>query len=298
MSQAGSSYGGRKIEISEVPSKGLPEDVKLSWFVDIEALCDDVKGQPLISVGYVVGDVKTGKVYEVGRHSLASDQHSENQKERYQKQLKKEHRYIRTRGRFANRHQPYEWLGTPRCIKEFWESEKIGPPKELLELISDEATCPEFAMERFMATEDRWNIRSIGTDNPAYDIVRINKALLDYVPKRPYDFRYSKSGDYLNVIDPSSEMKGLPKAIRDEIWKRTKGQNGGMTHRPDDDAYDIFRMAVLVRRACKYFEEAIPSGSASAVEIVDQLESENFVKIQKLPQSNESVANQCLGTYC
>lgn len=45
-----------------------------------------------------------------------------------------------------------------------------------------------------------------------------------------------------------------------------------MTHRPDDDAYDIFRMAVLVRRACVYFEEAVPFGHPVAVEIVDQLE--------------------------
>lgn len=267
-------YGGREIEITKVPGGGLPEDVKLSWFVDIESLCDDSHGQPLISVGYVVGDVESGKVYEIGRHSLRADKHSENDAivQRYAAQVRQPSMYMRTRGRFANRHKPYEWFGTYRCIKEFWESDKIGPPKELLELIEDEAVTPELAMERFMSVEDRWHIRSVGTDNPAYDIARINSALKDYVPSRQFDFRYSKSGDYLSVIDPSEQMKGLPKAIREEIYKRTKGAGGGMTHRPDDDAYDIFKMAVLVRRACAYFEEAISSGHPIASEIVDQLE--------------------------
>jgi len=274
MANTDTKYGGREIEITKVPAGGLPDDVKLSWVVDIESLCDDSHGQPIISVGYVVGDVESGKVYEVGRHSLRADKHSENAAiaQRYEQQLKQPGRYMRTRGRFANRHAPYEWLGTSRCIKEFWESDRIGPPKELLELLEEEAVSPELAMERFMSVEDRWHIRSVGTDNPAYDIVRINAALKDYVPGRQFDFRYSKSGDYLCVIDPSEQMKGLPKAIRDEIYKRTKGAGGGMTHRPDDDAYDIFRMAVLVRRACAYFEEAVPFGHPDAVKVVDQLE--------------------------
>lgn len=270
-------YGGRTIEITKEPKNGFPDDVELAWTVDIESMCDDSHGQPIISVGYVVGDIKTGKVYEVGRHSLQADKFSENDciVDRYKKQKKKQGRYMRTRGRFVNRHQPYPWIGTPRCIKEFWESDKIGPPKELLELINEEAVTPELAMKRFMSVEERWRIAKICTDNPAYDIVRLNAALKDYVPKRQFDFRYSKDGDYLSVVDPSSEMKGLPKAVRDEIWKRTKGKDGGMTHRPDDDAYDIFRMAFLVRRACKYFEEAIPEGHPSAVEIVDRLEKDS-----------------------
>jgi len=123
-----------------------------------------------------------------------------------------------------------------RCKKEFWDKnpillENLGPSPYNTkdEAWKDIARYLDDLHERYYVT--------ILSDNPAFDIGRIDHNLYWYAGRLP--MRYTPKGDYRPVSDPSEQLKMCPYWFQKEFKRRFKHLH---SHFPEEDAEYIYTL--------------------------------------------------------
>ncbi len=242
----------------ELSTRKLDEGEKLLLVVDIEGVGDELELQPVLSIGWVVcrrinfdSSVEPEEeIYEKGRVTFKPDISSDSS------ELRKEYKDFLEREESHSRRidipdpkryiSHYCWFFSTRCYNEFWKQQ----PAQLLETLYEESLCPERAISYFLSVEDRFPIGEVMSDNPSYDLTRIDFAIKRYTYRsRRYGMHYTKEGKYRTVSDPSEIYHYLPPKIK-SIIKQDKA-----THFPDDDALDIYRFALKIKRAVNDWEK-------------------------------------------
>jgi len=165
---------------------------------------------------------------------------------------------------FDHKECPFE----ARCLREFWS--KYRPTYERIVRDAKDPGVQWVAFADFQrGLDDRYSEIEIISDNPAFDIARIDNELnerglrrrkqmmrhaddaddkREIVREVSYGLRYTKEGKYRSVSDPSEQIKGLPKSIRDEITAKVKAAVKE-PHWAPDDATGILVQHFLVREA-------------------------------------------------
>ena len=227
----------------ELSTRKLDEGEKLLLVVDIEGLGDELELQPVLSIGWVVcrrinfdSSVEPEEeIYEKGRVTFGPDVVSLLE---YYKRLSITETLVR---KYVAH---YGWLFSKRCYNEFWKRQ----PPEILETLYEEVLPPTEAMNKFLSVEERFPIGEVMSDNPSYDLTRIDFALKKY-NRREYGMHYTPDGKYRTVSDPSEIYHYLPPKIKATI------QQDEPTHFPDDDALDIYRFALKIKKAVNDWEK-------------------------------------------
>lgn len=128
----------------------------------------------------------------------------------------------------------------PRCKLEFWDKQK-----GLWERIQKDAKPEAEATANFVSFWNhleltypselfKWKILS---DNPAYDITRIDYLVWKHLKRLP--IRYTTAGVYRSIEDPSEQAYGtLDESV---CWKRAEAKCKH-THWPLDDAEFIYHL--------------------------------------------------------
>ena len=217
--------------------------------VDIEGVGDEISLQPVLSVGWVVcARIKfddTSKIeeeiFEKGRVSFQSEFRSgdEANKRRHTNLLAAADGVDRPGRSGPEITTVNGWIFSRRCWDEFW----CKQPYTLLAQLMTEAKIPEAAIREFLEVEKRWPVGEVMSDNPAYDLTRLDFAIERY-SDRNYGMHFTRTGKYRTVSDPSEVYHHLPLEVRSKIVPEPAA-----THFPDDDALDIYRFAIKVKNA-------------------------------------------------
>jgi hypothetical protein len=133
-----------------------------------------------------------------------------------------------------------------RCYNEFWSKQTDN-----LKRIETAAKNPKEQLTLLMKTMDSFeekyaNIKLV-SDNPAYDIAKIDYALFT-VLQRFLGVRYDSKGNYRSISDPSEQIKGLPIKTRNAIVVSVEKVQPH-THEAADDAAGILLTYFYVLQA-------------------------------------------------
>jgi hypothetical protein len=228
---------------AKISSRKPNPDEKLTLIVDIESVGADIHVQPVLAIGWIVCNKNTREIFEKKWVSFKlEDSHYihnlgfnpfESETFRFF-----EKNYIRVDNDNGG------WIFAKKCYEEFW----LKQDPKLLETILSAALPPEKAMKEFLSVDEKYNIFEVMSDNPAFDLTRIDMAISRYHQKnygetghcRNYGMHYSPSGEYRWVSNPADAVYFLPKEYRNKIHDKT----GAHTHFPDDDALDIYNLYI------------------------------------------------------
>ena len=135
-----------------------------------------------------------------------------------------------------------------RCFNEFWSKQT-----ENLKRIEAAAKDPKEQLALLVKTmegfEQKFAKIKLVSDNPAYDIAKIDYALFS-VLQRFLGIRYDSKGNYRSISDPSEQIKGLASRKRELIEKEV-ALEAPHTHQAADDAHGILLTYFYVQRAIK-----------------------------------------------
>lgn len=133
------------------------------------------------------------------------------------------------------------------CQKYFWDKHP-----DLWKRIEREAKPANTVAHQFVDfineletrfPEESYKIELL-SDNPAYDITKLDFFVWNYT--RRYPIRYSSTGGYRTISDPSEQGKALPN--EDECWEIavSKCQHD---HWPENDAEQIYHLFMQVQKS-------------------------------------------------
>ncbi len=131
-----------------------------------------------------------------------------------------------------------------QCRAEFW-SKQPGLWQLLhsrgyaaTQVFRDVAAYVDALESRFPATDI-----AILSDNPAYDVSRLDQGFATHAA-RAYGLRYTSTGQYRNVMDPSERFRALLEKEQ-RCWKALLDATPH-DHMPDNDAEYIYILHVAV----------------------------------------------------
>jgi len=237
----------------EISKRELEEGEKLALVVDIECSGYDLNIQPVLAIGWIVGNLEREEIFDKGRVSFLSDAYSFRQEnvKRYEdmkqaKLLKKSsfppldpNKYVNSGIEYVIRGDWWAekgWIFDKRCYDSFWMNHL-----PVLDTLFRDSVPPETAISDFLNLENKYPISTIISDNPSYDISRIDFAIERY-SNREYGMHYYPTGEYRSVIDVSSACEYLPANLGKKIFW---GMN---SHFPDDDAYNIYQAHLSLQK--------------------------------------------------
>ena len=199
----------------------LEKDEKLVLIVDIESTGYGFNINPLLAIGWVVASLEKDEIFEKGRVSLKPCECC--------KTIKKSNKCL----------VRDDWVFDKRCYDGFWSKNL-----HVLNTLFDESESPRDAIDSFLDVEYRYPIGYVMSDNPAYDLTRIDSVIHKH-STRQYGMHYDRKGNYRSVIDPSAAFDYLPKDVKDMVeWKSN-------THFPDDDALCIYKAHLSLKKVCE-----------------------------------------------
>ena len=228
---------------AKISSRKPNPDEKLTLIIDIESTGADIHVQPVLAIGWIVCNKNTREIFEKKWVSfkLEDSQYIHNlgfNPFEFETFRFFDKNYIRVSNDNG------AWIFEKRCYNEFW----LKQDPKLLETILSLALSPEKAMKEFLSVDEKYNIFEVMSDNPSFDLTRIDMAISRYHQKnygetghsRNYGIHYTPSGEYRWVSNPSDVIYFLPKEYRNKIHAKT----GVHTHFPDDDALDIYNLYI------------------------------------------------------
>jgi hypothetical protein len=168
---------------------------------------------PVVAIGVCVGNVETGEVISTSTWCLK---------------------------------MPLDDKIEAKCMVEFWQKNMELWHEIDRNAIPANQAFREFADYLDAVYEDYGDSLVILSDNPCYDLARLDLGLERFVQRLPV--RYSPKGDYTCVCDPSEQMTALPKKIAQEI-RENANKLCPATHWPSEDATNIFYQYHFVRKA-------------------------------------------------
>lgn len=131
-----------------------------------------------------------------------------------------------------------------KCFNEFWKTRQ-----ELYNKILAEAKPPteqwKTFVEWFDGLEKKYPKIELASDNPAYVLEAIDFHVWKECKRLP--LRYSSTGEYRSVSDPTEQLAGMPPRIADVI-KKTVDETNPATHWAADDAANILSTFFCVRQ--------------------------------------------------
>jgi hypothetical protein len=202
--------------------------------IDIEAAGANVAVHPLVSIGAVVGD-------GTGRPPLE------------RKFWNLEVRWFRLSDD-GDITDPGDF--EPRCIREHWQKhpEAVAWHKEAL------ATSQEEGINRFVewfdGLEAKYEKIKIVSDNPAFDIGRLNYAVGLHAGR--IDLRMSSDKKTFRGLDDTTRMLSMvPEPVRDQVWEHANGLVPH-DHHPTHDAECIYVRWVAIQGIKQIIERVWP----------------------------------------
>ena len=136
------------------------------------------------------------------------------------------------------------------CETKFWSQHQ-----DILRRIEKEALAPAVQWPKINKFVNSWDGKELTyvSDNPNFDCGALDYNLLKTCGRR-LPMRYSSTGEYRAIEDPSEQIKGLGKRLEKQI-KEMATALAPETHWAEDDARHILVLSFLVDEAIRELDK-------------------------------------------